>query len=70
MDIICHIDDGVPVGDFIEIRDGNSEDSPLMGKFCGNHGNVPAFMTTSQNHMAIRCNDKLKNSLWLLVIFL
>ena len=54
MDIICHIDDGVIVGDFIEIRDGNSEDSALMGIFCGNISDVPAFMQTTQNFLRIR----------------
>ena len=50
MDINCH---GTP-SDYIEMRDGNSEEAPLIGKFCGNQSNVPAFMTTSQNHMIIR----------------
>ena len=40
--------------DYIEMRDGNSEDSPLMGRFCGNGSNVPDFMQTSQNHLRIR----------------
>ena len=40
--------------DHIEIRDGSFEDSLLMGKFCGNHSNIPPFMTTSQNLMTIR----------------
>ena len=40
--------------DFIEMRDGSSQDSPLMGRFCGNGSNVPAFMQTTQNHLRIR----------------
>ena len=40
--------------DYIEMRDGNSEDSPLMGRFCGNESDVPAFMQTTQNHLRIR----------------
>jgi len=40
--------------DYIEMREGNSEDSPLMGRICGNGSNVPAFMQTTQNHMRIR----------------
>ena len=40
--------------DYIEMRDGNSENSPLMGIFCGDGGNVPAFMQTTQNHLRIR----------------
>ena len=50
MDLNCHADGS----DYIEIRDGNARDSPLMGKFCGNGSNVPTFMQTSQNHMRIR----------------
>ena len=40
--------------DYIEIRDGNSEDSPLMLKFCGNNSDVPAFIQTTQNHLRLR----------------
>ena len=40
--------------DYIEMRDGNSKDSPLMGRFCGNGSDVPDFMQTSQNHLKIR----------------
>ena len=40
--------------DYIEMRDGHSEDSPLMGRFCGNSSNVPDFMQTTQNHLRIR----------------
>ena len=67
---ICEAKIFIDTSDYIEMRDGNSEDSQLMGKFCGNHNNVPAFMTTTQNHMTIRWKDKPKKSLWLLIIFL
>ena len=40
--------------DYIEMRDGNSEDSPLMAKFCGNGSNIPNFMQSTQNHLRIR----------------
>ena len=50
MDIDCQ---GAP-SDYIEIRDGNSEESPLMGIFCGNGSNAPAFLQTTQNYMRIR----------------
>ena len=40
--------------DYIEMRDGSSHDSPLMGRFCGNGSNVPTFMQTTQNHLRIR----------------
>ena len=45
---------GIP-SDYIEMRDGNSEDSPLMTRFCGNGSNVPDLMQTTQNHLRIRC---------------
>ena len=51
MDIACQ---EIGSSDFIEIRDGNLEDSPLMGKFCGNGSTMPAFMQTTQNFMRIR----------------
>ena len=40
--------------DYIEMRDGNSGVSPLMGRFCGDGSNVPEFMQTTQNHLRIR----------------
>ena len=40
--------------DYIELRDGNTEESPLMGRFCGNGSNVPDFMQTTQNHLRLR----------------
>ena len=50
MDIYCQ---GTS-SDYIEMRDGNSEDSPLMIRFCGKEGDLPAFMQTTQNHLRIR----------------
>ena len=38
--------------DYLEIRDGDSEDSPLMGKFCGT--NIPQFMHSTNNFLWIR----------------
>ena len=38
----------------IEMREGISEESPLMGKWCGNVSEVPGFMVTSQNHLRMR----------------
>ena len=52
MDVICT--PNTKDSDFIEVRDGISEDSPLMGRICGNESNVPSFMQTSQNYMMIR----------------
>ena len=40
--------------DYIELRDGKTEESPLMGIFCGDGSNVPDFMQTTQNHLRLR----------------
>lgn len=50
MDINCNSS----VSGYIEMRDGNSEDSPLMGKWCGNDSDIPAFMQTTQSYLRIR----------------
>ena len=50
LDIDCK---GTP-SDYIEMRDGYSDGSPVMGRFCGNGSNVPAFMQTTQNHLRLR----------------
>ena len=52
MDVDCR---GIS-SDFIELRDGNSGDSPLMERFCGNGSNVPDFIQTTQNNLRIRWN--------------
>ena len=44
--------------DYIEMRDGKTEESPLMGRFCGNGSNVPNFMQTTQNHLRIRWKEE------------
>ena len=38
--------------DYVEIRDGKSKDSPLMGKFCGE--NIPPSIQSTQNFMWIK----------------
>ena len=59
MDLDC---EGRPA-DYVELRDGDSEESPLMGSFCGDRSNVPAVMQTTQNHLRIRREGRelLKN---------
>ena len=52
MDIKCHASG--QVSDDIEIRDGKSEDSPLIGQFCGNASTMPEFIQTTQNYMRLR----------------
>ena len=52
MDVVCQ--ESYSTSDYIEMRDGNSEDSPLMGRFCGNNSDVPAFIQTTQNHLRLR----------------
>ena len=38
--------------DYLELRDGISEDSPLMGRFCGHTS--PEFLQTTQNYLWAR----------------
>ena len=40
--------------DYLEIRDGNSEVKPLIGKFCGNNTHISTTMYSSQNYMWMR----------------
>ena len=41
--------------DLLEIRDGDSETSPLIGRYCGNKSyDLPKEMSTSQNDLWIR----------------
>lgn len=55
--------------DFLEVRDGNSEKSPLMGRFCGNVSNVPALMQSTQNHLRIRWRRKQPGWNWIYSIY-
>ena len=52
MDVNCQ--KRYSTSDYIEMRDGNSEDSPVMRRFCGDGSNVPTFMQTTQNHLRMR----------------
>ena len=45
--------------DFIEMRDGKFEDSPLMTRFCGNDSILLSFIQTTQNHLRIRWGSEL-----------
>ena len=58
MDIDCQETNSEP--DFLEIQDGELENSPVK-ELCGSESNVPAFVTTTQNHMRIRSSIKLIN---------
>ena len=40
--------------DYLEIRDGLLENSPLIGIFCGDTETVPGSVDSTQNHMRIR----------------
>ena len=40
--------------DFLEIRDGNNEESILPKKFCGNLSHVPDTVQSSGNYVQIR----------------
>ena len=47
--------------DFLEIRDGSSEDSQVIGKFCGT--NIPVTLHTTQNNIWIRFSSQLVSEL-------
>ena len=49
LDLDCQ---GTP-SDYIEMRDGSSEESPLMAKFCGNGSQWYGSMQTTQNNLRI-----------------
>lgn len=38
--------------DYVELRDGQSGDSPAIGKFCGNH--LPATYTSADNSLWVK----------------
>ena len=44
-----------PESDYMEMRDGDSEDAPLMIRFCHKGEHIPAHLTTSQNFFWMRC---------------
>ena len=52
IDINC--DASGKVSDTIEIRDGKSEDSPVINEFCGNVSTMPKFIQATQNYMRVR----------------
>ena len=61
---------------FLEIRDGNNESSPLMGRFCGKLTDINSSLISTQNEVRIRWiqhNKSIKNSFlrteWVLAAF-
>ena len=40
--------------DFIEMRDGNSAESPIIIRHCGNGSKIPSTMQTTENFLWIR----------------
>ena len=53
MDIDCQEMLGSEV-DYLEVRDGISMDSPIIGKWCGNGSSIPTAIQTTQNHLRLR----------------
>jgi hypothetical protein len=46
------------LSDFIEIRDGPSRSSPLLGRYCGNNSYIPSpVLSTSQHVIVILSSD-------------
>ena len=50
---IDHFDIGCELS-FLEVRDGNNETSPLIGKFCGRLTDITSSLTSTQNEVWIR----------------
>ena len=51
MDIDCGVFS--PTEGYLELRDGNSANSPLIGKLCGSNS-IPALKQTSHNYIRAR----------------
>lgn len=48
--------------DSIELRDGNSEDSPIIGRYCGSEENIPLSIQTTQEYLWIRFTSDYEGS--------
>ena len=59
LDISCR--EIYSASDYIEIRDGNSEDAPVIGRFCGNGDNLPEYLYSTQNYLQIRWENRRDN---------
>ena len=44
----------IDCANYIEMREGIFEESPLLGKWCGNVSDVPHLLVTTHNHLRIR----------------
>ena len=62
LDISCQ--EIYSASDYIEIRDGNSEDAPLMGRFCGNGENLPDSLFSTQSDIQIRLENRRDNKFY------
>ena len=51
MDIDCQ--ETGTTSDYLEVRDGKFDNSPVMGRICGTGSSVPASIQTTQNYMRI-----------------
>ena len=49
MEYLANIDDFTCPFDYLEIRDGSAETSPLLAKLCGKE--IPAFIQSNQNQV-------------------
>ena len=58
MDIVCQ--EMYSQSDYIEMRDGKTEESPIMGQFCGNGKKIPSVIISTQNNLWIRWGNKLE----------
>ena len=46
--------EGLDCHDYLELREGNSAESPLIGKLCAADKNIPTFIPSSQSKIWMR----------------
>ena len=65
MDIDIDCQEIGTLSDYLEMRNGMSEESPIMGIICGNGSSLPTSIQTTQRYLRIRYNIKLNNARWI-----
>ena len=65
MDIDIDCQEIGTLSDYFEMRNGMSEESPIMGIICGNGSSLPTSIQTTQSYLRIRYDIKLNNARWI-----
>lgn len=53
-------DDPLCQADYVELRDGDSESSPLVGRFCGSNGPMIRYGTTNKFWVKFHTDGKVQ----------